>query len=51
MNLRKKAIKTHFKNITNFGIIDTKKFWQTIKPFITNKSGISNNSVMIIEND
>ena len=51
VNLRKKAIKTHFKNITDSGIIENKKFWQTIKPFITNKSGISNNSIMIIEND
>ena len=51
MNLRKKAIKTHFKNITDSVIIENKKFWQTMKPFITNKSGISNNSIMIIEND
>ena len=51
VNLRKKAIKTHFKNITDSGIIENKKFWQTIKPFITNKSGISNNSIMIIESD
>ena len=51
MNLRKKAVKTHFKNITDSGIIEKKKFWQTIKPFITKKSEISNNSIMIIEND
>ena len=51
VNLRKKAIKTYFKDITDSGIVENKKFWQTIKPFITNKSGISNNNIMIIEND
>ena len=51
VNLRKKAIKTYFKDIKDSGIVENKKFWQTIKPFITNKSGISNNNIMIIEND
>ena len=41
VNLRKKAIKTYFKNITNSGIVENKTFWQTVKPFITNKSGIT----------
>ena len=51
VNLRKKAIKIYFNNITKSGIIENKKFWQTIKPFITNKSGLSNNNIMLVEKD
>ena len=51
VNLRKKAIKTYFKNITNSGIVENKTFWQTVKPFITNKSGITNNTIMLQQNN
>ena len=51
VNLRKKAIKTYFKSITDSGIMENKKFWQTIKPFITNKSGLSNSHIMLLENN
>ena len=31
--------------------MDNKKFWQTIKPFITNKSSLSNSHIMLLENN
>ena len=51
VNLRKKAIKKHFKKVTESGIISNKNFWETVKPFISNKSGISNGDIVIVEND
>ena len=51
VSLRKKAMKTYFYTITNSGIISNKIFWNTVKPFITNKSGLTNNDIMIIHND
>ena len=51
VNLRKKAIKQHLNKITEGGVMDNKMFWQTIKPFITNKSGLSNNSITLIRNN
>ena len=51
VNLRKKAIKTYFKSITYSGIMENKNFWQTIKPFITNKSGLGNSHIMLLENN
>ena len=47
VNLRKKAIKLHFKSVTVSGIIENNKFWETIKPFITNKNGLNNNSIIL----
>ena len=47
VSLRKKAIDT----ITKSGIISNKIFWNTVKPLITNKSGLTNNDIMIIHND
>ena len=44
VNLRKKAIKMYFNNITKSGIIENKTFCPTIKLFITNKS---NNNIML----
>ena len=41
----------YFKNITDSGIVENKKFWQTIKPLITNKSGLNNNNIMLVEKD
>ena len=48
--LRKKAIKKHFNKVTESGIISNKKFWETVKPFISNKSGISNGDIVIAFN-
>ena len=51
VNLRKKAVKKYFKNITESGIMENKLFWKTLKPFVTNKSGVSNDNIMIVDNE
>ena len=51
VNLRKKAVKKYFKNIIESGIMENKLFWKTMKPFVTNKSGISNDNIMIVDNE
>ena len=48
---KKNAVKTYFATITKSGIISNKMFWNTMKPFITNKTGLTNNDIMIIHND
>ena len=50
VNLGKKAVKIYFRNITQFGIMENIIFWKTMKPFITTKSGMSDNNIMIIDN-
>ena len=51
VNLRKKAIKQHIRKVTDSGIIENKNFWEIIKPFITNKNGLSNNNITLIHNN
>ena len=51
VNLRKKAIKQHIRKVTDSGIVENKTFWKVIKPFITNKNGLSNNNITIIQNN
>lgn len=51
VNLRRKAIRDHFNNVMENGIITNKTFWKTVKPFITNKSGTGNKKIMIVRND
>ena len=36
---------------TESGIMENKLFWKTLKPFVTNKSGISNDNIMIVDNE
>ena len=40
VTLRRKAIKSYLKTIADKGIMNNKKFWKVVKPFITNKSGL-----------
>ena len=49
VTLRRKAIKSYLKTITDKGIMNNKKFWKVVKPFITNKSGLTNNDICIID--
>ena len=51
VNLRKKAIKQHIRKVTDSGITEDKKHWKVIKPFITNKNGLSNNNITLIHNN
>ena len=51
VSLRCKAIKQYFSNITCKGIVTNKEFWETIKPFLTNKSCLENSDIMLINDD
>ena len=46
-----KAMKTYFKTITSNGMMSKKTFWNTMKPFITNKNGLTNNDITITHNN
>ena len=46
-SLTKKAEKIFFKEATKDGIVSNKKFWSTVKPFLTNKEGISNDFISV----
>ena len=46
-SLNKKAEKIFFKEATKDGIMSNKKFWSTVKPFLTNKEGISNDFISV----
>ena len=51
VSLRKKAIKNYFRKVTDNGIMDNKNVWDMVKPFVTNKSGLTSHDIMIIHND
>ena len=46
-SLTKKAEKIFFKEATKDGIMSNKKFWSTVKPFLTNKGYISNDFISV----
>ena len=47
----KKAIKNYFHKVTNDGVMNNKRFWDTVKPFMTNKSGLTNHDIMLIHDN
>ena len=47
VKIRKNCIKGHFKSITRHGIITNRKFWATIRPFLTNKGIITSNEISL----
>ena len=51
VSLRNKAKTSYFKTVTKNGIINNKNFWNIVKPFITNKSGLVNTDVTIVQNN
>ncbi|XP_057296307.1 uncharacterized protein LOC130625272 [Hydractinia symbiolongicarpus] len=51
VSMRRQVIKEHFNSVMEGGIIQNKKFWSTVKPFLTNKSGKSSNEIMIVHDD
>ena len=51
VSLRRKSMKNYFRKIGQQGIVTNKKFWNTIKPFLTNKGHISSNDIVLIEKD
>ena len=32
-------------------VVENKTFWQTVQPFITNKGGLNNNNITLINNN
>ena len=42
-SLNKKAKKTYFEKATENGVMGSKTFWSTVKPFLSSKSFIHNN--------
>ena len=47
VSLTKKAKKIFFKEAEKDGIISNKKFWGTVKPFLTSKGCISNDFISV----
>ena len=48
MNLFRKTKKEYFENIIVKNVSDDNNFWETVKPFFTNK-GFNTNKLMLIE--
>ena len=46
-SINKKAKKDYFKNATKDGIMTNKKFWNVLKPFLTNKGSFSEDQLSI----
>ena len=46
-SLNKKAKKTYFEKATENGIMGSKRFWSTVKPFLSSKGSIHNNDIAI----
>ena len=46
-SLNKKAKKNYFKKPTADGVMSNKKFWNTVKPFLTSKGFLHNNNISI----
>ena len=46
-SLNKKAKKTYFEKATENGIVESKKVWSTVKPFLLSKGFIQNDNVSI----
>ena len=49
VSLRKKAIRDHFKKATSKGLMSNKDFWNLVKPFLSNKGGLSDGEKMITD--
>ena len=51
VTLRKKAIKNHFKKVTSDGLMSYKAFWDLVKPFLSNKGGMTGNEISLVNGD
>ncbi len=51
VSLRKKAMKTHFKEATKNGTLSNKEFWDLVKPFLSNKGGLTSSDISLVKND
>ena len=46
-SLNKKAKKTYFEKATENGIMGSKRFWSTVKPYLSSKGFIHSNDIAI----
>ena len=51
VSLRKKAMKTHFKEATKNGTLSNKEFWDRVKPLLSYKGGLTNSDIFLVKND
>ena len=49
--MRKKAIKQHFKQATENGLVSNRAFWNLVKPFLSNKGGLAGSDISLIKNN
>ena len=49
VSLRKKAIKAHFKKATEKGVVSNSDCWNLVKPFLSNKGGLSGNDIALVK--
>ena len=51
VSLRKKAIKQHFKQATENGLVSNRAFWNLVKPFLSNKGGLAGSDISLVKNN
>ena len=50
-NLTRSTKKNFFQRVTKSGFANNKKFWNNVKPFLTNKGFLTNDNISIKAND
>ena len=50
-NLSKSTKKKYFEKVTKKGFVNNRAFWNTVKPFLTNKGFLTNDNIVIKNND
>ena len=50
VSLLRKTKRSYYENLNERNVTDTKNFWKTVKPYISNKN-ISNSKITLVEND
>ena len=51
VSLRKKAIKQHFKQATESGLVSNRAFWNPVKPFLSKKGGLAGSDISLVKNN
>ena len=51
VKLRRKAVKRYFVNKCQSGIMTSKEFWKTVRPFISHKTNTNNCHIILSENN
>ena len=44
-------MKTHYKKATQNGTLSSKEFWDLVKPFLSNKGGLTSSDISLVKND